>query len=82
MDAYLALAGEHGIDPVHLALAFGPSRSFITLKIIGATKMEQLDACLASSDVKITPRYRGGDRRRASSSSKPNTLIERGQIGG
>ena len=55
VDAYLALAAEHGIDPVHLALAFVTSRPFVTSNIIGATTMAQLEACLASVDVAVTP---------------------------
>jgi aryl-alcohol dehydrogenase-like predicted oxidoreductase len=55
VDAYLALAAEHGLDPVHLALAFVTSRAFVTSNIIGATSLAQLDACLASADVTITP---------------------------
>ena len=55
VDAYLAIAAEHGLDPVHLALAFVTSRAFVTSNIIGATSLAQLDTCLASADVKITP---------------------------
>lgn len=55
IDAYLALAAEHGMNPVHLALAFVTSRPFVTSNIIGATTMAQLDACLASAEVTITP---------------------------
>ena len=31
------------------------SRPFVTSNIIGATKLEQLDACLASADIANTP---------------------------
>lgn len=55
VDAYLAIAAEHGIDPVQLAVAFVTSRPFVTSNIIGATTMEQLDVCLASVNVTITP---------------------------
>ena len=55
IDAYLDLAREVGIDPVHLSLAFVTSRPFVTSNIIGATSIAQLDACLQSIDVAITP---------------------------
>lgn len=55
VEAYLALAREVHIDPVHLALAFVTSRKFVTSNIIGATSMEQLKTNLASLDVQITP---------------------------
>jgi aryl-alcohol dehydrogenase-like predicted oxidoreductase len=40
--AYVDIANKHSISPVHLALAFVNSRSFVTSTIIGATKIEQL----------------------------------------
>jgi len=40
--AYVDLAKKHQISPVHLALAFVNSRSFVTSTIIGATTMDQL----------------------------------------
>jgi aryl-alcohol dehydrogenase-like predicted oxidoreductase len=55
IDAYLALAREAGLDPVHLALAFVTSRKFVTSNIIGATSLAQLETDLASLDLKITP---------------------------
>ena len=55
IDAYLALAADIGIDPVGLSLAFVTSRPFVTSNIIGATSLAQLDACLGSLDVVITP---------------------------
>lgn len=41
-QAYVDIARKNNISPVHLALAFVNSRSFVTSNIIGATKMEQL----------------------------------------
>ena len=55
IDAYLALARDHGLDPAHLALAFVTTRPFVTSNIIGATTMEQLKADLASVHTVITP---------------------------
>ena len=55
IDAYLALARDVGMDPVHLALAFVTSRKFVTSNIIGATSIAQLETVLASADVTISP---------------------------
>ena len=55
IDAYLALAREHGLDPAQMALAFVTSRPFVTSNIIGATTMAQLKTDIASLDVKIPP---------------------------
>lgn len=55
VDAYLALAAEHGLDPAQLAIAFVASRPFVTSAIIGATTLEQLDTDLAAIDIAITP---------------------------
>jgi hypothetical protein len=57
IDAYLALARDFGLDPVHMALAFVTSRKFVTSNIIGATSMEQLKADLASLNTQITPEF-------------------------
>ncbi|WP_298356743.1 aldo/keto reductase [Rhodoblastus sp.] len=43
---YLALAREHGLHPVHLALAFVTSRPFVTANIVGATSLDQLKLVL------------------------------------
>ena len=43
VSAYLGVAARHGIDPVHMALAFTRSRPFQTLPILGATTAAQLE---------------------------------------
>jgi aryl-alcohol dehydrogenase-like predicted oxidoreductase len=53
--AYVKLAGEHGLDPAQMALAFVTSRPFVTANIIGATSMGQLKANIASSEIKLSP---------------------------
>jgi aryl-alcohol dehydrogenase-like predicted oxidoreductase len=53
--AYVKLAGEHGLDPAQMALAFVTSRPFVTANIIGATGMDQLKANIASSEIKLSP---------------------------
>jgi aryl-alcohol dehydrogenase-like predicted oxidoreductase len=53
--AYCRLAGELGLSPATLALAFVASRSFVTSTIIGATTTAQLEEDLAAFDVTLTP---------------------------
>jgi aryl-alcohol dehydrogenase-like predicted oxidoreductase len=50
---YVALAREHGLDPLQMALAYVNSRPFLTSYIIGATNMDQLKANIASIDVEL-----------------------------
>lgn len=52
---YLALAREHGLDPVQMALQYVTTRPFVTANIIGATSMAQLRANIASAQVTLTP---------------------------
>jgi aryl-alcohol dehydrogenase-like predicted oxidoreductase len=52
--AYVALARDHGLDPVHLALAFVNQQPFLTSTIIGATTLAQLDANLASAEIELS----------------------------
>lgn len=54
IDAYLDIAKEAGLDPSQMALAFVTSRPFVASNIIGATKMEQLKADIASQQLKIS----------------------------
>lgn len=53
-EAYVALAVEHGLDPVQMALAYINSRPFTTSNIIGATTLEQLSSNLASVELVLT----------------------------
>ncbi len=50
---YASIAGEHGMDPAQMALAFVNRRPFVTSTIIGATSMEQLAANVASVDLEL-----------------------------
>lgn len=52
--AYVELAKEVGISPVHLALAFVNSRPFVTSNLIGATSLEQLKENIDSIDVVLS----------------------------
>ena len=50
-QAYLEIAARHGLDPVHMALAFCCQRPFPVSPIFGATTMAQLQTVIAGSDV-------------------------------
>lgn len=52
--AYVDLAHEHGLDPAQMALAYVNSRPFVSSNIIGATRMEQLEANLASTELVLS----------------------------
>ncbi|WP_371169093.1 aldo/keto reductase [Aliiroseovarius sp. 2305UL8-7] len=54
VDAYLAVAKKHGLDPVHMALAFSVSRPFMGSTIFGASSMEQLQRVLEGKDVTLS----------------------------
>ncbi len=51
--AYLALAEKHGLDPVHMALAFTVQRPFPVSTIFGATTSKQLAHTLQGLDVTL-----------------------------
>ncbi len=54
VTAYLALAEKHGIDPVHMALAFTVQRPFPVSTIFGATTSDQLARILSGLDVTLS----------------------------
>ena len=51
---FSALAANHGIDPVSLAIAWTGSHPGITAPIIGARNKQQLIPCLESVKVDMT----------------------------
>lgn len=51
---YLAVAEKHGLNPVHMALAWCRTRPFMGTAIFGATTMDQLDLALGSVDVALS----------------------------
>ncbi|MCP4331358.1 MAG: aldo/keto reductase [Gammaproteobacteria bacterium] len=53
VDAYLAIAERHGIDPTQMAIAFCNQRPFVTSSIIGATNLQQLAVNLAAADLEL-----------------------------
>lgn len=52
--AYLKIAEAHGLNPVHMALAWCQSRSFMTSVIFGATTQAQLEHILDGRDVLLS----------------------------
>lgn len=54
VDAYLAIAQRHGVDPVHMALAWCRTRVFMTSAIFGATTQAQLEHALQAADVVLS----------------------------
>jgi aryl-alcohol dehydrogenase-like predicted oxidoreductase len=54
-QVYLDLAQDHGVDPVHMAMAWQGTRPFPVSAIFGATSIEQLEHLLQGRDVALTP---------------------------
>ena len=52
-QAYLDIATRHGLDPVHLSLAWCVQRPFPTIPIFGATTMPQLQRILRGLDLTL-----------------------------
>ncbi|MEM8914813.1 MAG: NADP(H)-dependent aldo-keto reductase [Pseudomonadota bacterium] len=50
-ERYMGIAKKHGLNPVHMALAFARTRPFMTSAIIGATTMDQLKTDIESADL-------------------------------
>jgi len=59
-DEYAALAAAHGLDPVHMALAFCTSRPFMAAAIVGATTSDQLVHLLKGADLMLSDEVREG----------------------
>jgi aryl-alcohol dehydrogenase-like predicted oxidoreductase len=55
VDAYLGIAERHGLDIVHMALAFTVQRPFPVSTIFGATTPAQLERILAGLDTRLGP---------------------------
>lgn len=53
--AYLDIAARHGIDPVHMAIAWTTTRPFPVCPIFGATDCDQLARILAGRDLRLSP---------------------------
>jgi aryl-alcohol dehydrogenase-like predicted oxidoreductase len=53
--AYLRIAADHGLDPVHMAMAWQTTRPFPVCPIFGATTADQLARILAGRDLTLPP---------------------------
>jgi aryl-alcohol dehydrogenase-like predicted oxidoreductase len=53
VDAYVAIARRHGIEPAQMAIAFCNQRPFVTSSIIGATSVAQLAQNLGAADLRL-----------------------------
>ncbi|MCC6007327.1 MAG: aldo/keto reductase [Rhodobacteraceae bacterium] len=58
VSAYLGIAQRHGLDPVHMALAFVRDRPFMGAVIFGASTLEQLEHILAGLHVTLDDEVR------------------------
>lgn len=53
-EQYVALARQHGLDPVQMALAFVRSRPFVASTIIGATSVAQLEHAAGAAQLELS----------------------------
>ena len=60
VEAYLALARDHGLDPAQMALAFAASRPFTAAVLVGATSMDQLRTNLGAAGLTLSREVRDG----------------------
>jgi len=54
VDAYLDIAGRHGLDPSQMALAWCMTRPFMCSVIFGATNMAQLEVAIGAADLTLS----------------------------
>mmetsp|Transcript_11577 Transcript_11577/g.18629 ORF Transcript_11577/g.18629 Transcript_11577/m.18629 type:complete len:353 (+) Transcript_11577:155-1213(+) len=54
VDAYVAIAKRHGLDPSQMALAWCLTRPFMCSAIFGATTIDQLDVALGAADLSLS----------------------------
>jgi aryl-alcohol dehydrogenase-like predicted oxidoreductase len=52
--AYLQIARDFGLDPVHMAFAWSARRPFVTSSIFGATTLDQLDHALGAIGTELS----------------------------
>lgn len=55
VEAYVAIAQKHGLDPIHMALAWCMQRPFMVSAIFGATNAEQLAHIIDGKDLVLSP---------------------------
>lgn len=57
---YVALAREHGLEPAQMALAFVHRQPFVTATIVGASRVDQLQAALDGEALELSPEVLAG----------------------
>ncbi len=60
VDAYVALARDHGLEPAQMALAWAAERPFMASVILGATSLDQLATDLGAAEVTLSEEVRDG----------------------
>jgi aryl-alcohol dehydrogenase-like predicted oxidoreductase len=55
VDRLVAVAGEAGLPPAQVALAWLMAKPAVTAPIVGATKLAHLEDAIAAADVVLTP---------------------------
>ena len=55
VDAYLAIAAKHGLDPAQMAIAFCRTRPYPNIPIIGATSLAQLETNIGAAEITLSP---------------------------
>lgn len=58
--AYVDLARTHGLDPAQMALAFVHRQPFLAATIVGASRVEQLQAALDGEALELSPEVLAG----------------------
>jgi aryl-alcohol dehydrogenase-like predicted oxidoreductase len=53
VEAYLALARDHGLDPAQMALAWAAGRPFVASVLLGATSPDQLRTDLGAAELRL-----------------------------
>lgn len=51
---YIDIAQKHNLDPAQMSIAFAASRDFVDSVIIGATKLDQLKACINAGELNLS----------------------------
>lgn len=54
VDAYLEIARNYDLDPVHMSLAWAAQKPFMASVIFGSTTLEQLERILAGSETQLS----------------------------
>jgi aryl-alcohol dehydrogenase-like predicted oxidoreductase len=54
VDAYLAIAARHGLNPSQMAIAWCRTRPFVNIPIIGATSLDQLAVNIGAAEVSLS----------------------------